>query len=116
MSDWSVEDAIEAAKKDPESYGRQVYELSNKRIQLSNELLALRGWQRADLETKPSGDVLLHLNTGHDNKGVISWLTVIGNWDGRKWVGSGLSDMRPKYWSAIPPTPEHLRVVEDDYK
>lgn len=41
MSDWTVEAAIEAAKKDPASYGRQVYELSNKRIQLSNRVLSL---------------------------------------------------------------------------
>lgn len=41
MSDWTVEAAIEAAKKDPESYGRQVYELSNKRIALSNRVLDL---------------------------------------------------------------------------
>ncbi len=42
MSDWTEADAIEAAKKDPVSYGKQVYALSNKRIALSNEVLALR--------------------------------------------------------------------------
>ena len=41
MSDWTVEAAIEAAKKDPEGCGRQVYELSNRRIQLSNRVLSL---------------------------------------------------------------------------
>lgn len=41
MSDWTVEAAIEAAKKDPASYGRQVFELSNKRIALSNRVLKL---------------------------------------------------------------------------
>lgn len=41
MSDWTVEAAIEAAKKDPASYGRQVFELSNKRIALSKRVLKL---------------------------------------------------------------------------
>lgn len=111
MSDWSVQDAIEAAKKDPEAYGRQAYELSNKRIELSNKLRALEGWHFVDDKAKRSGDVMLHLDTGHNSDGVRSWLTVIGSWDGRKWVGSGLSDMRPSYWSPIPETPEHLRVL-----
>ena len=38
MSDWTESDCIKAARADPDSYGRQVYELSNKRIQLSNRL------------------------------------------------------------------------------
>ena len=41
MSDWTIDTAIEAAKKDPASYGRQVYELSNKRIALSNRVMEL---------------------------------------------------------------------------
>lgn len=111
MSDWTVQDCIEAAKRDPESYGRQVYELSNKRIALSNELLALRGWLPVDDRAKAAGavgDILLHLNTGHDSDGTISWMTVIGRWEG-KWNGSGLTGMQPRYWSPIQPPPEHLR-------
>jgi hypothetical protein len=72
-------------------------------------------WLAIDGSAKPRGDVMLHLNLGHNSDGVISWLTVIGHWDGSKWVGSGLSDMRPKYWSPIPEPPSHLRIVEDEY-
>ena len=109
MSDWTVEDCIEAAKKDPESYGRQVYDLSNKRIELSTQVRLLSGWLRIDdPQAKSSGDILLHLNTGHDSGGNISWMHVIGRWEGQ-WNGSGLKNMQPQYWSPIPETPEHLR-------
>jgi hypothetical protein len=109
MSDWTEQDCIEAAKKDPEGYGRQVFDLSNKRIQLSNELRLCRGWLRIDdPKAKASGDILLHLYTGQDGDGTISWMTVIGRWEGQ-WNGSGLKNMGPRYWSPIPETPEHLR-------
>ena len=114
MSDWTVEDCIEAAKRDPESYGRQVFELSNKRIALSNELRALRGWLPIDDKAKAAGavgDILLHLNTGNDGDNVV-WMTVIGRWEG-KWNGSGLTNMQPRHWSPIPETPEHLRKLRD---
>ena len=109
MSDWTVQDCIEAARKDPESYGRQVYDLSNKRIELSNALRLAQGWLRIDdPKAKSSGDILLHLNTGHDGDGNISWVHVIGRWEGQ-WNGSDLKNMGPRYWSPIPETPEHLR-------
>lgn len=112
MSDWTVEDSIAAAKGDPERAGRQLYELSNKRIQLSNELRDRRGWlDMKDPRAKSLGDIMLHIQTGHDTKGNMFWMTVIGRWEG-KWNGSGLVDMSPSYWSPIPDVPEALRVAK----
>lgn len=68
---------------------------------------AQRGWfSMADARAR-QGDVLLHLNMGH-TRGVVDWLTVIGRWEGQ-WNSDGLKNMRPSYWSPIPPTPDHLR-------
>lgn len=112
MSDWTVEDSIAAAKGDPDRVGRQLYELSNQRIALSNELRSLRGWRpMTDPTAKASGDILLHLNTGHDENGTISWMTVIGKWEGQWNSDLGLKGMSPSYWSPIPSPPEHLAVL-----
>ena len=65
-------------------------------------------WRPIDEDAKAAGDVMLHLNTGHDSDGTISWLTVIGRWTGEWWDGSGLTNMGPKYWSPIPKPPLFL--------
>lgn len=69
------------------------------------------GWRFMTDPHAKLGDVILHLNTGHDTEGNISWMHVIGRWEG-KWNGSGLTGMSPSYWSPIPAVPEHLRKAK----
>lgn len=69
------------------------------------------GWRFMTDPHAKLDDVILHINTGHDTDGIISWMHVIGRWEGQ-WNGSGLKNMSPSYWSPIPTVPQHLRTAK----
>lgn len=118
MSDWTEADAIKAARADPDSCGRQVYELSNKRIALSNELNKLRGWHGMNTAPLSGRDILLHIATGQTGgkDGHRTYMTIVGHWNQRyeRWEGAGLQPT-PAYWSEIPKAPDHaLAQIESN--